>query len=168
MSSADLELCYMPAAKQLEGFRARELSPVEVLRAQISRAEAVGPAINAFSHTFFEQALDQARVAEAVYSNRADEARPLDVADQEKRDATVPVEAGDRGLARHAHLLRESSSAVEVEAQLAELGRVLAGEVVGLTAAGEHECHVHRVRLRRAADHRDPIEDLGTGDDLKR
>ena len=78
MSSPDLELCYMPAARQLEGFRAKELSPVEVLRAQISRAEAVEPAINAFTETFFEQALDQARAAERVYSNGPDQARPLE------------------------------------------------------------------------------------------
>ena len=78
MSSIDLELCYLPAVRQLEMFRSNELSPVEVLRAQIARAEAVEPAINAFTETFFEQALDQANAAERVYAKRADEARPLE------------------------------------------------------------------------------------------
>lgn len=78
MSSADLELCYMPAVRQLECFRNGELSPVEVLKAQIGRAETVEPAINAFTETFFEQALDEARASERVYSNRPDEARPLE------------------------------------------------------------------------------------------
>jgi Asp-tRNA(Asn)/Glu-tRNA(Gln) amidotransferase A subunit family amidase len=74
----DLELCYVSAREQLEGFRRRELSPVEVLEAQIVRAEAVEPVINAFTDTFFDDALEQAHAAERVYATRPDEARPLE------------------------------------------------------------------------------------------
>ncbi|MEM7224330.1 MAG: amidase [Pseudomonadota bacterium] len=78
MLSFDLELCYMPAVRQLECFRSGELSPVDVLRAQIGRAEAVEPLINAFTETFFDQALDAAHAAERIYTNYPDEARPLE------------------------------------------------------------------------------------------
>ena len=35
----DLELCYLPAVEALRRFRAKELSPVELLRALIERTE---------------------------------------------------------------------------------------------------------------------------------
>ncbi|WP_299850359.1 amidase [uncultured Roseovarius sp.] len=75
---SDLELCYLPALRQIEMFRAREVSPVEVLEAQIARAEAVEPVVNAFTETFFDQARDQARHAEKIYMARTGEARPLE------------------------------------------------------------------------------------------
>ncbi len=74
----DLELCYLPAVRQSELFRRRDLSPVEVLQAQIARAEAVEPKLNAFTDTFFDEALGQARAAEAIFAKRPDEARPLE------------------------------------------------------------------------------------------
>ena len=74
----DLELCYMPAVKQLELFRRSDLSPVEVLRAQIAQAERVEPSLNAFTDTFFDQALDQAHSAEEVYAKTPETARPLE------------------------------------------------------------------------------------------
>lgn len=76
--TSGLDLCYMPAAEQLRLFRARKLSPVEVLQAQIARAEAVEPVINALSHRFFDQALAEARHAEAIWMNHPDAARALE------------------------------------------------------------------------------------------
>lgn len=61
------DLCYLPAVEMLRRFAERTLSPVEVMEATVNRAEAVEPHINAFSHTFFEAALEQARVAEERY-----------------------------------------------------------------------------------------------------
>jgi aspartyl-tRNA(Asn)/glutamyl-tRNA(Gln) amidotransferase subunit A len=73
------DLCYLSAAEALQLFRSRELSPVELAEAVIARAEAVEPAINAFAETFYEQALTQARAAEARYADRDPEPRrPLD------------------------------------------------------------------------------------------
>jgi aspartyl-tRNA(Asn)/glutamyl-tRNA(Gln) amidotransferase subunit A len=59
------DLHYLTAAEALRLFRARDLSPVELVSAVIKRAEAVEPVINAFAETSHEQALDQARAAEA-------------------------------------------------------------------------------------------------------
>jgi len=72
------DLHYLPAAEALRLFRARELSPVELVTAVIERAEAVEPVINAFAETFYEQALDQARAAEARYASSGGRPRPLD------------------------------------------------------------------------------------------
>ena len=72
------DLCYLPAARALALFRARELSPVELAQAVIARAETAEPAINAFAATYYEQALEQARAAEARYAGRGDRPRPLE------------------------------------------------------------------------------------------
>ncbi len=72
------DLCYLPAVSALQLFRSRELSPVELTQAVIARAEAVEPDINAFAATFYEQALDRARAAEARYAGRHEPPRPLE------------------------------------------------------------------------------------------
>ncbi|MEE2672250.1 MAG: amidase family protein [Myxococcota bacterium] len=70
------ELTRLSASEAVAGFEAGTLSPVELVRAVIERAEKVEPLINAFTETFFERALEQAREAEARY--RRGEARPLE------------------------------------------------------------------------------------------
>lgn len=75
---SDLDLCYLPGHEALDLFRRRKLSPVELLRAQIARAEAVGAELNAFTDCCFEDALDQAKQAEAVYGKTDGRARPLE------------------------------------------------------------------------------------------
>ncbi len=71
-----LDLAYLSATTQLRLFRSKQLSPVEVLDAQIERAEAVEPKINAFAWNFFDEARDAAKRAEARYMQG--EARPLE------------------------------------------------------------------------------------------
>jgi Asp-tRNA(Asn)/Glu-tRNA(Gln) amidotransferase A subunit family amidase len=71
------DLCYLSAADALRMFGTRELSPVELMQAVIARAEAVEPAINAFAETRYEEALAQARAAEASYAGGG-EPRPLE------------------------------------------------------------------------------------------
>ena len=72
------ELCYLSATEALKLFRRRKLSPVELLEAQIARAEAVEPKINAFTDTYYEEALAKARKAEAKYIQRSARPRPLE------------------------------------------------------------------------------------------
>jgi amidase len=61
-------LIYLSAVDALDRFRSRELSPVDLMQAIIERAEAVESHINAFSHTYYEEALQQARAAESRYA----------------------------------------------------------------------------------------------------
>lgn len=61
------QLCFLPATEALKGYRLGSLSPVNLVEAITQRCEEVNPQINAFTYTFFERALDQAREAEARY-----------------------------------------------------------------------------------------------------
>ena len=70
------ELIYMPASLLLELFRQRQLSPVEVLEAQIARYEAVGELVNCVTYTHFDTAMEQAKESERRYANGT--ARPLE------------------------------------------------------------------------------------------
>jgi aspartyl-tRNA(Asn)/glutamyl-tRNA(Gln) amidotransferase subunit A len=72
------DLHYLPAIEVLRLFRARKLSPVELVQAVIERAGKVEPTINAFAQTFFDEALASARKAEARYAKGGDSHRPLD------------------------------------------------------------------------------------------
>src|SRR5215471_10683688 len=67
---------YLSANEALRLFRSGELSPVDLLCAVIERAAAVESSVNAFAETFYEQALDAARMAEKRY--RYGDARPLE------------------------------------------------------------------------------------------
>jgi Asp-tRNA(Asn)/Glu-tRNA(Gln) amidotransferase A subunit family amidase len=74
----DLELCYMPATEALKRFRARTLSPVDIVTAQIARAEATEPKINAYADRYFDEVLDRARKAEARYAGTGGRPRALE------------------------------------------------------------------------------------------
>jgi len=67
----DLELCYLSAVEAVRRFTAKTLSPVEVMEAVLARAEAVQPTINAFTFTYFDEAMEAARAAEARYAKGA-------------------------------------------------------------------------------------------------
>ena len=60
------ELPYLAATDAIARFRVRELSPVELMTAVISRAEEVEPATGAFCDQRYERALEAARAAEAL------------------------------------------------------------------------------------------------------
>ncbi|WP_421913220.1 amidase [Mesorhizobium sp.] len=64
----DLDLCYMPASEALRLFKAKKLSPVELMQATISRAETIKSTINCLTFTHFDEAMDLARKAEAKYA----------------------------------------------------------------------------------------------------
>lgn len=76
--SSDLDLCYMTATAAINAFKARTLSPVDVVKALIARCEAASDRINAITHTFFDRALDQARGAEDRYGRTDGRLRPLE------------------------------------------------------------------------------------------
>ena len=75
---ADTDLCYLSAVEAVKRFKAATLSPVELMQAVIARAESVEPTINAFPMTYFERALEQARVAETRYMKTDGRLRALE------------------------------------------------------------------------------------------
>ena len=68
------DLCYVSATEALALFKAKKLSPRELMTAIIDRAERVNPAINCFADRYFEEALEQARAAEKIYMS--DDVKP--------------------------------------------------------------------------------------------
>jgi amidase len=73
---SDLELAYLYASEQLELFRKRKLSPVEVLQAQLRLSEQRRELINCFTYLHPEEALAQARQSEQRWMQGT--ARPLE------------------------------------------------------------------------------------------
>jgi hypothetical protein len=59
----DLDLCYLTATEAIQRFKARELSPVELMQALIDRTERANSKINAITYKFYDRALQQAKDA---------------------------------------------------------------------------------------------------------
>ena len=72
MASRDDDLHYMTASEAIAAFKAKTLSPVDLMQAVIARSEAINPKLNTYTYTFFERALEQAKGAEARYANGGD------------------------------------------------------------------------------------------------
>ena len=64
----DLDLCYLPATEALKLFARKKLSPVELMKAVIARADKTKETVNAFTNTHFDEALDLAKKSEAKYA----------------------------------------------------------------------------------------------------
>ena len=77
MPCNDTDLCYITASEAVKEFKAKRLSPIELLDAVIARSEHVNPQIGAYTYTFYDRAREQARAAEKKYSTGA-ELRPLE------------------------------------------------------------------------------------------
>jgi amidase len=105
------ELAYMTARDALDRFARRELSPVDLMQAVIDRAELVDPGVNALCHRFFDQALDQARSAEARYMGRGEPPRPLEgLPTAVKEEEPVAGQPWTQGSLIFADLVAEQSS----------------------------------------------------------
>ncbi len=74
----DLDLCYLPGHRALDLFRQGKLSPVEVVQAQISQAEKIGDKVNAFTDTYFDEAIQQAKAAEQRFMRTGGRPRALE------------------------------------------------------------------------------------------
>src|SRR5262245_606148 len=64
----DADLCYLTATEALRLFKAKKLSPVELMTAVIARAEKIQDEYKPFTFTYFDEAMDLARKAEARYA----------------------------------------------------------------------------------------------------
>ncbi|MEU5522258.1 amidase [Streptomyces sp. NPDC047860] len=58
------ELTELTAVRLVEGYRSREIGPVEVTRAALERAEEIQPEVNAFVRLFAEDALERAAASQ--------------------------------------------------------------------------------------------------------
>lgn len=66
-SSSDIELAYMPAEEAVKLFKAKKLSPVDVLKAQIKSIEALNSKVNCITYKHFDEAMEAAKISEARY-----------------------------------------------------------------------------------------------------
>jgi len=85
------ELIYLSANQAIDLFSNGKLSPVDFMQAIIQRSELVEPHINAFTECYFDNAIEQAKAAEARYQNgtqRPLEGIPLAVKDEFKLKGT--------------------------------------------------------------------------------
>lgn len=81
------DLCYLPAREVLARFASGALAPSAYLDALIARTEAVNPAINAYTETFFGAAREAAQKAGERYAQgtqRALEGLPVAVKDAQR------------------------------------------------------------------------------------
>lgn len=127
------ELCYLSATEALRRFRDKTLSPVELMAAVIERAEAVEPKVEAFTQTYFEEALEAARAAEAVYA-KGSEARPLEglpvAIKEDKGVAGKPTTAGSLvfkdsiagGDALPVERIRQAGAIIHARTNVCEMG----------------------------------------------
>jgi Asp-tRNA(Asn)/Glu-tRNA(Gln) amidotransferase A subunit family amidase len=103
-------LWYLPATEALTRFRARELSPVELMEAVIERAQATEPTVNALCHRFDERALAQARVAERAYASGGSP-RPLEgLALAIKEEEAIEGQPWTQGSLLHEHTVADYTS----------------------------------------------------------
>jgi len=68
----DRDLCFTPATELARLYRARKVSPLEVMQAVLARIDAVNPQVNAYVTIARESALAAARQATAALRRRAD------------------------------------------------------------------------------------------------
>src|SRR5258708_5182156 len=78
MTTPDLDLCYLTATEAIAAFKAKKLSPVELLSAQIARIESSNDKINALTYKYFDRALGEAKLAEKKYAKGDLSLRPLE------------------------------------------------------------------------------------------
>jgi amidase len=75
--SEPTDVCFLPATELARLYRARKLSPLEVMQAVLARIDAVNPAVNAFVTVARESALAAARRATRALGRRGAPLPPL-------------------------------------------------------------------------------------------
>lgn len=80
------DLCYITASDAIDAFKAKTLSPVELMQAVIDQSEKTAETINAHAFTYFENGLEEAKKAEAKYASGTDtgalEGLPIGIKDE--------------------------------------------------------------------------------------
>ena len=82
-----MELYYLSATEALSKFKNKTLSPVELIKAVIDRSEKVNSKINAHNFTFYEKAIEAAKVSENKFFSNKEilplEGIPMAIKDEE-------------------------------------------------------------------------------------
>src|SRR5215475_2546240 len=73
----DDDICFFPATKLVRLYRARKVSPLEVMQAVLARIDAVNPVVNAYVTVARESALAAARRATRALGGKATTLPPL-------------------------------------------------------------------------------------------
>src|SRR5215213_4683243 len=76
--ATDLDLCFTTGTEAIQAFKAKKLSPVELMTAVINRCEKVNPKLNAITYRFFERARTKAKEALQRYLKSAGDVLPLE------------------------------------------------------------------------------------------
>src|SRR3954453_1180785 len=106
------DLDSLSGTEALTRFRARELSPVELLDAVIARAAEVEPTVNALCHTFYDEARGQAREAEARYLGHGEPPRALEgIPVAIKEEEAIEGQPWTQGSLLYRDLVAETTSA---------------------------------------------------------
>ncbi|MFI5808178.1 amidase [Streptomyces sp. NPDC051561] len=113
---ADHDLPYLSATEARQLFESRSLSPVELVRAVIDRAEKTEPVVNAFAERLFDEALEQARHAEDRFLGKNGRSpRPLEgipVAAKEKH-AMAGRSLTEGSLAKRGNVATENAPVID-------------------------------------------------------
>ena len=120
------DLCFVPATELAARVRARDISPVEVVRAVLDRIERHNGRVNAFAHLAAELALDMAHDAERAVT-RGDDLGPLHGVPVTIKDlhqlAGHPMEAGS-----HTQVGQVADADAPVAERLKAAGAVILGK----------------------------------------
>ena len=73
-----MEYLYWNSSQLIQAYNTKELSPVEVIEASISRAQKMQPICNAITEYFEEKAINMAKEAELSYLGKTDKPRLLE------------------------------------------------------------------------------------------
>ncbi|MDA0701961.1 MAG: amidase [Proteobacteria bacterium] len=122
----DLDLCYTSASALAELIRRKELSPVELIDNAIQRIEQVNPKLNAFCFTYFDEACEKAKEAEAAVA-RGDDLGPLHGLPFVIKDMTpTKGKTTTRGSRIHEHWVPDEDAAVV--SRQSDAGGILIGK----------------------------------------
>src|SRR5437879_9992210 len=75
--SDNVDVCFLPATELARLYRARKVSPLEVMQAVLARIDAVNPALNAYVTLARESALAAARTATRALARKGHPLPPL-------------------------------------------------------------------------------------------
>ena len=126
MSGRD-DICFLPATELTRLFRARKLSPLEVMQAVVARIDALNPTVNAYVTVARESALAEARRATRLLDRKVTTLPPLHGVPVSIKDlyATKGIRTTWASLIYKDHIPNEDDLLVQ---RLKEAGAIVVGK----------------------------------------